>query len=488
MLFGSLATFRQLPPLFIMPINKIPHSSSVSSDLRPSLPSPRPARRGCVPALLALVLTLLQGATAAAAEGDFDTGFGTGGRVSTDIAASSNYLESGLRLSDGKLLVVGSTGSPPNQDVALVRYTKQGALDPSFGTNGVVVTDIANAYDSGLGAVEVANGKVVVLCSSTANYGSCLIRYHRNGDLDATFGNGGIALLPPPTHYSFEAGRAIALQGDGKIVTVGTTAGEVGNRVIVRRFSAAGVPDASFGDNGAAIVNASSLESIGADIKLQENGRIVVAAMSVLNYDSPFGSATFEPALFRLTTNGSVDSSFADGLLTLPSLSAVSQQMAPKLAQQADGRIVLAVTAMTVGANYLVTTKIVVVRLHTNGKPDHSFGVSGMASPFAAERDAFNAGVAVDDEQNIVLAATAAAPSGLDLDVAVTRLNSRGTVDPSFNGGATRFLGADSQYTNAVNLLLQPDCKIVVLGRTFNGADHDFAAFRLLGKSTARCH
>jgi len=47
--------------------------------------------------------------------------------------------------SDGKLVVAGTTDSGAGFDFVLARYDGNGALDPTFGSGGVVVTSFSSS-------------------------------------------------------------------------------------------------------------------------------------------------------------------------------------------------------------------------------------------------------------------------------------------------------------------------------------------------------
>ena len=80
-----------------------------------------------------------------AADGDLDTTFGTGGKVTTaigsDDAASSVAIQS-----DGKIVAAGYSSTVVN-DFALVRYNTDGSLDTSFDSDGKVTTAIGSGND-----------------------------------------------------------------------------------------------------------------------------------------------------------------------------------------------------------------------------------------------------------------------------------------------------------------------------------------------------
>src|SRR5438876_10052265 len=78
--------------------------------------------------------------------GDLDPSFGTGGKLTTPMGATTTSIINALVLQpDGKLVAAGYTqNNGSNSDFALVRYNADGSLDGSFGTDGIVTTLIQN--------------------------------------------------------------------------------------------------------------------------------------------------------------------------------------------------------------------------------------------------------------------------------------------------------------------------------------------------------
>src|SRR2546425_858379 len=101
-----------------------------------------------------------------------------------------------------------------------------GALDPSFGSGGITVTDFNGSIDDAAFAVAVQpDGKILaagyVFSSAATNYDFALVRYLPDGSLDAGFGmNGKVAT---DFYGSTDVARAVALQPDGRIVVAGYT-------------------------------------------------------------------------------------------------------------------------------------------------------------------------------------------------------------------------------------------------------------------------
>src|SRR5262249_13850637 len=76
-------------------------------------------------------------------DGTLDAGFGSGGRVTLHTAAAA-YAAAGAGglQPGGRIIVAGSSAASNSQRILLAGYLPDGRLDPTFGTGGVVLTDI----------------------------------------------------------------------------------------------------------------------------------------------------------------------------------------------------------------------------------------------------------------------------------------------------------------------------------------------------------
>jgi len=104
--------------------------------------------------------------------GSPDASFGTGGVVTTTVG-SYERAWAVLVQPDGKVVAAGLAATDGNQntsDFFLVRYLPNGVPDPSFGTSGLVRTDInaAGVMDEALGLVVQGAGRLVVAGSSAS--------------------------------------------------------------------------------------------------------------------------------------------------------------------------------------------------------------------------------------------------------------------------------------------------------------------------------
>jgi uncharacterized delta-60 repeat protein len=147
--------------------------------------------------------------------GTLDTSFGTGGVV--NVTGNGFF---GLAIqSNGSIVTVGT--EPGSFQV--VRVLSNGKLDPSFGSGGltplIVVGGGQGAPDSGSLALQ-SNGDIVVVEGS--GNPSLMVRYTASGQLDSSFGTGGLVNLryPNPTQ--------VALQSTGKILVASGVSGILG--------------------------------------------------------------------------------------------------------------------------------------------------------------------------------------------------------------------------------------------------------------------
>lgn len=194
-------------------------------------------------------------------------------------ATGPDQLQSAWPGPNGTFYAAGFAAATPTGDKFLVvtRRTATGAADTTFGTNGVVTTTVvARGANSEIHVVTQSDGKIVVATTTPAAVANvmdaldndiALVRLATNGDLDTTFGVGGIRVvslnesyLEPgatPTVRGRDGVRRIAIGPNDQIYVQayqrgeGMIAGGVTPRVdtefVVARFTANGALDLTYG-------------------------------------------------------------------------------------------------------------------------------------------------------------------------------------------------------------------------------------------------
>lgn len=202
-------------------------------------------------------------------DGTLDETFGGGSGVVTIFLGTnkSAIAEAVSVLSNDKLIVVGGVTDGSSWKALVARFNADGVLDTGFGISGLAQFFISGSTDGALCSGHAAgravaiqdDGKIVIVgavdCSvplyETTESGVALARLHTNGSLDSTFGyNGAVVALPSPltTPWGGAAGRALAIQPDGKIVVA------AGPGFVLERFTQSGAKDTGFGTGGTSAV------------------------------------------------------------------------------------------------------------------------------------------------------------------------------------------------------------------------------------------
>src|SRR5512141_1604453 len=129
--------------------------------------------------------------SAQGAGGDLDPTFGNGGQVTT-VFPGGSYATAVAIQADGKIVAVGAAAGPSvTGDFAVARYEPDGSLDATFGLEGMVTTAIGGGRDEAQSVAIQENGRIVV--SGTDSWRRfAVVRYRPDGDLDSSFGDGGI--------------------------------------------------------------------------------------------------------------------------------------------------------------------------------------------------------------------------------------------------------------------------------------------------------
>ncbi len=192
---------------------------------------------------------------------------------------------------DGSILLGGSTNSGNGPGVlfgadqlGLARYTPQGLLDSSFGTGGTVTVDGGSMVEAVRALALTPDGAIVAAGYVNGEHrGDMLLaRFVHSGALDNTFGTGGMTITD--LRSGSERLEGVALQPDGWIVAAGQVAtGQHADFAIVR-YDPTGRPDPSFGRQGLASFDFGGREDRTHSLVLQPDGGIVAVGQSETNF------------------------------------------------------------------------------------------------------------------------------------------------------------------------------------------------------------
>lgn len=355
---------------------------------------------------------------------------------------------------DGKIVATGdSYNGNSGWQVALMRFNSNGSLDTSFGSGGKVLTSV---YGGARAVAIQGDGKIVVggLSYDGTNV-FVLMRYNTDGSLDSSFGTGGKVLTLMNGGIA-----ALAIQGDNKIVASGYAYNGLDYDFALVRYASNGTLDTTFGSSGIVRTNTATpfiLGSGASSVAIQSDGKIVAAGGS---------------SMIRYNADGTLDITFGTGGKV--STGSYYEQTSV-VAIQTDGKIVAAGSSLNPSSSY----DLALTRYNSDGSPDTTFAGSGRVVtsvmnlyPLAPAK------VVVDPVSGKIVAAGYSQYQSV-----IVRYTGTGLPDTTLASGGKMILtnGSYSGYNSTVNdVAVQGDSKILVAGSTYRdmGSGYDFALER----------
>ncbi|MEC9022020.1 MAG: hypothetical protein VX597_00260, partial [Pseudomonadota bacterium] len=279
-------------------------------------------------------------------------------------------------LSYDQMSYAGISGSPTvDEFFALARYDVNGILDTSFGSDGTgtVRTNLDPVSVDRAFNVEILNdGKIVI--GGYSGYDSdadfALLRFNPDGTADSSFGTGGVVTTDINGHR--DRGFSFEVDADGKIILAGMTrSGDfaTGYDFCLVRYNGDGSLDSSFGTGGKVVSDLGSTQDVALVVALQPDGKILLGGESEVNDTDPGFT------LARYNSDGSLDTSFSGDGFTRTDISPAGEERIYDISVQSDGKIVVTGRAENDQSN----TDIVLARYNADGTRDTSFGVASKA-------------------------------------------------------------------------------------------------------------
>ena len=338
----------------VQPDGKLVLAGTADDEAPPPPPPPAPeGLRSSNPDFLAVRLM---------PNGSIDQTFGAGGAVRTPVVAGAQPWEGASAVAvgaDGSIAVAGFAATATGTDLAIVRYTSSGALDPTFSGDGIRTLDLGQS-DGANGVSVQPDGKLVVVGRGASGF--TVLRLLANGQLDPSFASGGVATSTLADPSLEDEASAVLLRGD-KIVVGGTadTTNPSRSRIAVVRYLANGRLDQSFGTGG--IVIAQGQGDRAWALAAAPEGKIVVVGRN--------GASQYR--VVRLLADGRLDHSFGGSGVVETRFEGLAAN-ALGVAVQADGKIVAAGTGLSYNESAFTAA-----RYRDDGELDPSFGSGGKA-------------------------------------------------------------------------------------------------------------
>ena len=398
-------------------------------------------------------------------DGTLDNTFGTNGIVNTNIG-DIGFANSIALQSDEKIIVAGTALINGENKFAVVRYNPNGALDNSFGDNGIVLTPIGTSGATLTSTKVQQDGKILAAGHyyNGSNEDFVLIRYNTDGSLDNNFGTNGIVATQVGASYDYA--YSMAIQNDGKIILAGSGFQTNDDYALVR-YNSDGTIDNSFGINGKVFTQVGTSTDVAKSVLLQDDGKIIAAGYS-------YNGANYDFSVARYDTSGFLDESFGTIGRTITNIG-ITNDYAYSAAIKSDGKIVLA------GYSYNKNDyDIAIVQYKSDGIIDSTFGTNGIVTTPVGSANDYAYSIAIQNNGNILAAGYSEAsmifsstrkftapkkPSaGIEHNSTLVSYNPDGTLEESFANSGIALSQVGESYTSLSSAAIQSSGKIIVVG------------------------
>ncbi|MFN8154722.1 MAG: T9SS type A sorting domain-containing protein [Bacteroidia bacterium] len=348
--------------------------------------------------------------------GDPDTSFGTAnGTIYIPLGQLGSIGGQTPKVQiapDGKIVAAASSmGNGTSNDMFVCRLDSTGTLDPTFHSSGTLsfdMTGLANLPDM-VNALDIDSNGTIWLAGVTRNGSSPLnndfavAKVKSDGTLDISFDTDGKKLFNITGIAEFA--RSIKIDQNGKLVIAGVS----GTNLLVFRIDSTGVLDPSFNTTGYNSFTFGSGSDL-ADMDIDSNNAIVVVGQ--------VGSSSSSFAVARLTSAGILDNTFGTGGKFTATITGYSCT-ATSIHIQNDNRIIAGGYADITGQG----SNFIAARVTDAGALDLTFNGTGYVQTpiITGAVDELGNGMAVMNDGRILMTGTIVYSSAVNEDCGMLR-------------------------------------------------------------------
>jgi uncharacterized delta-60 repeat protein len=322
-----------------------------------------------------------------------------------------------------------------------------GDLDRTWGKGGITKTPLEQAAQRVISVRDVTVTRAGVLVNGSAGHPDdrrpFLTRYTGRGRLDRRFGKAGVLRASAAGHVG------VALP-NGKVVLIGEP---------LRRLNRSGRLDRTFGVRGRARLRVGRCLYIANRVLRQPDGKLVLDVLSCRALRD-LNDNTY--ALMRLHPDGRIDRAFGrSGVAAIRVGARGGLTWSSALRRQPDGRLILAGRAVSKRRQVFA-----LVRFHSDGRLDRGFGNGGVVfTPASHEADVDS--LFVQRDGKLLLAGCSVSGTEDPNDTLIMRYLEDGSLDRSWGAGGIRSygdLGVSSAGRDCPRFAMTSQQNLFVLG------------------------
>lgn len=348
---------------------------------------------------------------------------------------------------------------------SMVVNAQSGSLDNTFNGNGIVTGNYTSGNNSADAMVIQPDGKIIVAggtgLASSVKIG--VSRYNADGSLDTSFAVNGKRDFSSGWIKSFV--KDIKLQQDGKIVMGGYRWNNSTGDFIMVRLNPDGSFDTTFGTNGIAIIDGGQTE-VAESFDIDSNGDYIIS-----------GYIEDDFAMAKVKSNGTLDIDFGNGGWVITPFSDFASYSHDTIVSSIDGRIILGGMILD---GYQNKYEYALAVYLSNGNLDTTFGDQGILHFHVGTDNDFGMRILqLNNGQILIGGHSWYATSPLRYEVAVARLNANGSLDTTYGTNGifkARLVANGTSYLSGMTL--QDDGKLVLTATANEAGDYNFGLAR----------
>jgi|GEM_PF-2265606 len=378
--------------------------------------------------------------------GILDNTFDSDGISLIQVNNSNSYGYIPVQQADGKVVLAGIAGNGTILSASIGRLSILGQTDNTISAGSTAITYLGSGGDYDIGEKVLLQTDQQILHIRKRKNGFLpditITRHNPNGSFDNTYGTGGRVSVDLSGEYSYL--NASVLANNKVLMVCGLQEILKGYQIAVVRLNETGNLDSTFGINGKFLLNThvnTMVESVLQSAQILPDGKIMLLASETR------GSSDADTSLLvRLNADGSYDNTFAGtGKIRLSDTARYD-----KISVQTDGKILLTFASKEYGYN----STTLIIRYNSNGSIDNTFNggqalASGTNQPL----------MTVQANGAIVLS---------DMDGNISRLNSNGTFDHTFDTDGMAQL--NYHFNILTDIKIQSDGKYLLGGNVYSDA------------------
>lgn len=294
-------------------------------------------------------------------EGNIDNSFGNNGKVDFDFGGDNSYVNDMVVLTDGRILVCGTSEEAGNYSIGLAKFTSEGQPDPLFGYSGTLIVDLG-AYETA-NSVVLSNNKFLITGSyeNDADMDVLVMRFLANGSVDNSFGTAGKVIVDL-NNNSEDAPKGMIFSNSTYTIASYALHNDYDAIAIIQLDNNGNLVN-GFGNGGISLYDGLQILDgiVFSETALSKDmqGRFYVSG----RFDGIEGD---DPVLIRFLSNGAPDNSFGDYGLTVYQIP--GDNVFKCIMIQPDGKIIAA------GNSNSGNISTLILRALSSGTPDPGFG------------------------------------------------------------------------------------------------------------------